>query len=219
MTSQEPDDMHLGVVGAGKIGTAIARAAVTGGYDVAISGSGDVERIELIVEVLAPGAHPVTTVDVVRHADLIVLAVPMHRFRELPRELFTDKILVDAMNYWEEIDGVDEELSAAPMGTSVVVQQHFKSAQVVKSLNHLGYFKFDQARRPPGAPDRLAVAAAGNEPHAVAAVLRLIDRLGFDPVKAGRLPDGLALQPGGRVFGIGLRADKLKDLLAPEVVR
>jgi hypothetical protein len=63
------------------------------------------------------------------------------------------------------------------------------------------------------------VAAAGNEPHAVAAVLRLIDRLGFDPVKAGPLPDGLALQPGGRVFGIGLRADKLKDLLAPEVVR
>jgi predicted dinucleotide-binding enzyme len=73
---------RLGIVGAGKIGTAVARAAVAGEYDVAISGAGAAERIELIVEVLAPGAHADTTVEVVRHADLIVLAVPMHRLRE-----------------------------------------------------------------------------------------------------------------------------------------
>ena len=156
MSSYEATDLRLGVVGAGKIGTAIARAAVAGGYDVAISGSGDVERIELIVEVLAPGARAVTTDDLVRHGDLIVLAVPMHRFRELPGDLFAGKILVDAMNYWEEIDGTDEDLATAPMGTSVVVQEHFPLARVVKSLNHLGYFKFDPGRRPLGAPDRLA---------------------------------------------------------------
>ena len=216
MSSFEATDVRLGVVGAGKIGTAIARAAVTGGYDVAISGSGDVERIELIVEVLAPGARAVTTGDVVRYAELVALAVPMHRFRELPGELFAGKILIDAMNYWEEIDGVDEDLAKAPMGTSVVVQQHFPSARVVKSLNHLGYFKFGQGRRPHGEPDRLAMAAAGNDPDAVAAVMRLIDRLGFDPVNAGSLEGGVALQPGGPVFGIGLSADKLTKLLSPE---
>lgn len=208
--------MRLGIVGAGKIGTAVARAAVAGGYDVAISGSGAAERIELIVDVLAPGAHAVTTGDVVGDADLIVLAVPMHRFRGLQPDLFADKILVDAMNYWEEIDGADEELAAAPMGTSVVVQQQFPSARVVKSLNHLGYFKFDQARRPPGAPDRLALAAAGNDPDAVAAVMQLIDRLGFDAVDAGPLQAGVALQPGGPVFGIGHRADDLRSILVPE---
>jgi hypothetical protein len=208
--------MRLGIVGAGKIGTAVARAAVAGGYDVAISGSGAAERIELIIEVLAPGAHAVTTDDVVGDADLIVLAVPMHRFRGLPPDLFADKILVDAMNYWEEIDGVDEELATAPMGTSVVVQQQFPSARVVKSLNHLGYFKFDQARRPPGAPDRLALAAAGNDPDSVAAVMRLIDRLGFDAVDAGPLQAGVALQPGGPVFGVGHRADNLTNILLPE---
>jgi hypothetical protein len=209
--------MRLGIVGAGKIGTAVARAAVAGGYDVAISGSGAAERIALIVEVLAPGARAVTTDDVVGDADLIVLAVPMHRFRGLPPDLFADKILVDAMNYWEEIDGVDEELATAPMGTSVVVEQQFPSARVVKSLNHLGYFKFDQARRPPGAPDRLALAAAGNDPDAVAEVMRLIDRLGFDAVDAGPLQAGVALQPGGPVFGVGHRADNLTNILFPEV--
>ena len=182
MSQHEDAESRLGIVGAGKIGTAIARAAVGGGYDVAISGSGAADRIELIVEVLAPGAQAVTTEAVVRHADLIVLAVPMHRFRDLSHDLFAGKILVDAMNYWEEIDGLDEELAAAPCGTSVVVQEWFPSSRVVKSLNHLGYFKFEQGRRPRGAADRLAMAAAGNDPEAVAAVLQLIDRLGFDAV-------------------------------------
>ena len=165
---------------------------------------------------LRPGARAVTNDDVVHHGDMVVLAVPMHRFHELPRDLFAGMTLVDAMNYWQEIDGHDQDLETAPTGTSVVVQQHFPSARVVKSLNHLGYFKFDQGRRPRGAPDRLAMAAAGNDPTAVAAVMRLIDRLGFDAVDAGSLNAGVALQPGGPIFGIGLGATKLTELLFPE---
>jgi 8-hydroxy-5-deazaflavin:NADPH oxidoreductase len=213
MAGDEAGGSRLGIVGAGKIGTAVARAAVAGGYDVAISGSGAAERIELIVDVLAPGAHAVTTDDVIRHADLIVLAVPMHRFRELPRDLFAGKILVDAMNYWEEVDGSDEELATAPNGTSNVVQQHFSTSRVVKSLNHLGYFKFEQGRRPRGAPDRLSMAAAGDDPAAVAEVMQLIDTLGFDAVDAGSLTAGLALQPGGPVFGIAHGHHELSNLL------
>jgi predicted dinucleotide-binding enzyme len=212
MSGHKAVDSRLGIVGAGKIGTAVARAAVASGYDVAIAGSGAAERIELIVDVLAPGAHAVTTDDVVRHADLIVLAVPMHRFRELPRDLFAGKILVDAMNYWEEVDGIDEELATAPTGTSTVVQHHFSSSRVVKSLNHLGYFKFDQGRRPRGAPDRLAMAAAGDDPVAVSEVMQLIDRLGFDAVDAGSLTAGTALEPGGPVFGIAQARDELSNL-------
>src|SRR3984893_550351 len=184
-------DRRLGIVGAGRVGTSIARAAMGWPQGVAISWSATADRIALIVEVLAPGAHAVTTAEVVAHADLIVLAVPMHRFRELPRELFAGKILIDAMNYWEEIDGVDQELASAPAGTSVVVQERFQSAHVVKSLNQLGYYEFDQGRRARGAPGRIAVAAAGDDPAAVAAVIQLIDRLGFDAVDAGPLDAGM----------------------------
>jgi predicted dinucleotide-binding enzyme len=217
VSSREAGDRRLGIVGAGKIGTAIARAAVEDGYDVAISGSGPAERIELIVDVLAPGAHPLSTEEVVGYADLIVLAVPMHRFRDLPRDLFAGKILVDAMNYWAESDGVDKELAAAPTGTSVVVQQWFSSARVVKSLNHLGYFKFEKSRRPRGTPGRLAMAAAGEDRAAVTEVLQLVDGLGFDGVDAGGLQAGLALQPGGAVFGAGHSAEELSNLLPREV--
>jgi predicted dinucleotide-binding enzyme len=217
VSSRETGDRRLGIVGAGKIGTAIARAAVEDGYDVAISGSGPAERIELIVDVLAPGAHPRSTEEVVGYADLIVLAVPMHRFRDLPRDLFAGKILVDAMNYWAESDGVDKELAATPTGTSVVVQQWFSSARVVKSLNHLGYFKFEKSRRPQGTPGRLAMAAAGEDRAAVNEVLQLVDGLGFDGVDAGGLQAGLALQPGGPVFGAGHSAEELSNLLPREV--
>jgi 8-hydroxy-5-deazaflavin:NADPH oxidoreductase len=214
VSSSEPTDRRLGIVGAGKAGTTIARAAVAGGYDVAISGSGSAERIELVVEVLAPGARPLSTDEVVRYADLIVLAIPMHRFRELRRDLFAGKILVDAMNYWDEIDGVDKQLETAPAGTSMLVQEWFSSAKVVKSLNHLGYFKFEKSRRPPGTPGRIGMAAAGNDPAAVAVVLQLIDTLGFDAVDAGNLASGLALQPFGPVFGAGHSAKELSNLLS-----
>jgi 8-hydroxy-5-deazaflavin:NADPH oxidoreductase len=215
VSSSQSGDRRLGIVGAGRVGTTIARAAIAAGYDVAISGSGAADRIALIVEVLAPGARPDTTNDVVRHADLIVLAVPMHRFRELPRDLFAGKILIDAMNYWEEIDGVDHELATAPAGTSVVVQERFPSARVVKSLNHITYYKFDEGRRPHGAPGRLAMAAAGDDRAAVSAVMQLIDRLGFDAVDAGPLEAGLALEPNGAVFGVSYSADDLSNLLRP----
>jgi predicted dinucleotide-binding enzyme len=218
VSSSEPTDRRLGIVGAGKAGTAIARAAVAGGYDVAISGSGSAERIELIVEVLAPGARALTTDEVARYAGLIVLAIPMHRFRELGRDLFAGKIVVDAMNYWEEIDGVDEQFETAPAGTSVLVQEWFSSAKVVKSLNHLGYFKFEKSRRPGGTPGRVGMAAAGNDPAAVAAVLQLIDTLGFDAVDAGSLESGLALQPGGPIFGAGHSAKELSNLLSHEAL-
>jgi len=209
-------DRRLGIVGAGKMGTTVARAAMSVGYDVALSGSGQPDRIALIVDVLAPGARAVTTDEVAGAAGLIVLAVPMHRFRELPRDLFAGRIVVDAMNYWEDIDGVDEELATAPSGTSVVVQQRFPSARVVKSLNQLGYYDFEESRRPPGVPGRIAMAAAGDDRAAVAAVLQLVDRLGFDAVDAGRLEAGLALQPDGPVFGVRHAAGELSELLWAE---
>ncbi len=204
---------RLGIIGAGKVGTTIARAAVTAGYDVAMAGSGSVDRIALTVDVLAPGARAATTGEVVAHADLIVLAVPTHRFRELPRDLFAGKTLVDAMNYWEPIDGEDAELASSDLGSSVVVQEFFASARVVKSLNQLGYHEFEEGRRATGSPGRIAIAAAGDDPAALAAVLQLIDRLGFDALSVGPLAAGVILGPDGAAFGVGYPAGELAALL------
>ncbi len=208
------DDLRLGIVGAGKLGTTLARAAVAAGYDVAISASGPADDIALTVEVLAPGAVAATTEEAVRHADMIVLAVPMHRFRELPRDLFAGKILVDAMNYWEPVDGDDPELTAAENGTSTIVQERFPSARVVKSLNQLGYHQLEETQRPTGAPDRVAIGAAGDDQLAVQKVMRLLDRLGFDPVDAGPLTNGLVLEPDGSPIATTYSAEQLAKLVS-----
>ena len=209
--------MRLGVVGAGKFGTTIARVAIEAGYDVAMSGSGAADDIALTVDVLAPGARALTTDEVVKRADIIVLAMPTHRFRELPPDLFAGKILIDAMNYWEPVDGVDHELASADAGTSAIVQSHFPSALVVKSLNQLGYHEFDELRRPQGTADRIAVGAAGADRDAVQRVMGLIDRLGFDPVDVGPLENGVVLEPDGSPFAVTYTADELASLVGAAV--
>jgi predicted dinucleotide-binding enzyme len=207
--------MRLGIIGAGKLGTTLARLAIAAGYDVAISGSGPAEHIALTVDVLAPGARAVTSEEVVRHADIVVVAIPTHRFRELAPDLFAGKILVDAMNYWPPVDGEDEDLAGAPHGTSALVQDRFASARVIKSLNQLGYHELDELGRPAGAPDRVAVGVAGDDPDAVRAAMGLVDRLGFDPVDAGPLASGVALEPDGSPFAVTYDADELRELIAP----
>jgi hypothetical protein len=212
--SPKIDDLRLGIVGAGKFGITLARAAIASGYDVAISGSGPADEIALTVDVLAPGARAATTDEVVRHADLIVLAVPTHRFRELPRDLFAGKIMIDAMNYWQPVDGDDPEVAGAPDGTSAIVQERFPSARVVKSLNQLGYHQLEENQRARGAIDRIAIGAAGNDRLAVREVMRLLDRLGFDPVDAGPLKNGPALEPDGSPVATTYSADQLAKLVS-----
>jgi predicted dinucleotide-binding enzyme len=143
-----------------------------------------------------------------------VLAVPTHRFRELPRDLFAGRILIDAMNYWQPVDGDDAELAAAPDGTSMIVQERFPSARVVKSLNQLGYHQLEENRQPQAAPDRIAIGTAGDDRLAVRTVMRLLDRLGFDSVDAGPLSNGVALEPDGSPIAVTYTADQLSKLIA-----
>lgn len=118
------------------------------------------------------------------------------------------------MNHWEPVDGTDDELTSAADGMSVVVQAHFPSARVVKSLNQLGYHEFDEVRRPAGAPDRVAMGAAGDDRLAVRTVMRMIDDLGFDAVDAGPLANGKALEPDGSPFALTYTARELAQRLA-----
>jgi 8-hydroxy-5-deazaflavin:NADPH oxidoreductase len=138
----------------------------------------------------------------------------MHRLRELPSDLFAGKILIDATNYWQPVDGDDPELTTAADGTSTIVQERFPSARVVKSLNQLGYHQLEENRRSDGERDRIAIGAAGDDRVAVDKVMRLIDRLGFDPVDAGPLKNGLALEPDGSPIAPTYSAEQLSKLVA-----
>jgi hypothetical protein len=203
----------LGIVGAGKLGLTLARTAIAAGYEVMISGSGPADRIALQAEVLAPGARTGTSADVAAFADIVVLALPMHRFRELPPDLFGGKVLIDAMNYWPETDGDDIEMAGAAEGTSSVVQRRFPAAHVVKTLNQLGYPEIEEYARSDGS-DRIAIGVAGDDANSVRTAMQLLDRLGFDPVSAGPLANGRALEPDGSPYATTYTAAELVHRLA-----
>ena len=190
---------RLAVLGAGHVGPVIARLAIHAGYPVAIAASGDPEDIALITELVIPGAQPRWASDAIADADIVVLAIPMHRFTELDPGLLAGKVVVDAMNYWPASDGVLTAFEDG--GSSEIVARRLAGSAVVKALNHIGYHELEDRARPAGAPDRRASGLAGDDPAAVAAVAELTDRLGFDPVRLGGLRAGRVLQPGGPVFG------------------
>jgi 8-hydroxy-5-deazaflavin:NADPH oxidoreductase len=190
----------LAVLGAGHVGPVIARLAIKAGYAVAIATSGNPEDIALITELVIPGAQPRWAADAVADADIVVLALPLHRFLDINPGLLDGKLVVDAMNYWPASDGALKPFEDG--ASSEIVARRLGGSTVVKALNHIGYHDLEDRARPAGDPDRRAAGVAGDVPVAVATIARLIDQLGYDPVRLGSLRAGRVLQPGGPVFGL-----------------
>jgi predicted dinucleotide-binding enzyme len=195
---------RIAVLGAGHVGPVIARVAIEAGYPVSIAASGDPAEIELIAQVLAPGADPRWAADAAGEADIVVLAIPLHKFVTLDPSLVAGKVVVDAMNYWPPVDGVQEMFEDRRYGSSEIVQRRLARSTVVKTLNHIGYHELDDERRPAGSPERRALGIAGDDPRAVDAVAELIERMGYDALRFGSLSAGRLLEPGGPVFGVSL---------------
>ena len=206
----------IAVLGAGHVGPVIARVAIAAGYPVSIAASGDPDKIALITQLLVPGAEPRWAAEAVEASDIVVLAIPLHRFSSFDPDMVADKIVVDAMNYWPPIDGVREMFEDRRYGSSEIVQHRLARSTVVKSLNHLGYHQLEDERRPAGTRDRRALGVAGDDQAAVDVVAEVIERIGYDPVRLDSLRAGRILQPGGPVFGVPLRCTEFQLAMRAE---
>jgi 8-hydroxy-5-deazaflavin:NADPH oxidoreductase len=205
----------IGLIGAGHIGSQIARLAVANGYNVVISNSRGPETLAALVSELGPGARAATVADAARAADIAVVTIPLKSYRSVPVEPLAGKIVIDTNNYYPQRDGQIPELANESTTSSELLQSHLPTSKVVKTFNHIYAAALTTEGQPAGTKNRRALAIAGNDQGAKSTVTRLLDQFGFDAVDAGPLKEGWRIQPDTPGYGPRRTAEDLqKDLAA-----
>jgi predicted dinucleotide-binding enzyme len=200
----------IGLIGAGHIGSQIARLAVARGYPVVISNSRGPETLATLITELGPSASAATAMDAAKAGDIVVVTVPLKNYRQVPVEPLAGKIVIDTNNYYPQRDGHIPELDNESTTTSELLQAHLPRSKVVKAFNHIYAAQLTTDGRPAGSKDRRALVIAGDDPGAKATVRDLLDRFGFDTVDAGPLREGWRIQRDTPGYGPRRTAEELR---------
>ncbi|MES2826411.1 MAG: NAD(P)-binding domain-containing protein [Pseudomonadota bacterium] len=207
--------MRIGIVGAGAVGSSLARLCIQHGHQVSIANSrGPKSLMALAAEI---GAAAVDIADAVTAADVVVIAIPTKAIPLLPKAFFaqlSERVaVIDTCNYHPELR--DGRIDAIDNGE---VESHWVAKQighpVVKAFNNILATNLVQKATAKGAQGRIALSAAGDSSETKAIVFHLIDALGFDPVDAGSLENSWRQQTGTPSYCTDLDAESLKRALA-----
>jgi predicted dinucleotide-binding enzyme len=204
----------IGLIGAGKIGSQLARLAVENDYDVIVSNSRGPETLSALVKELGPRARAATPEEAARGGDIVVVTVPLKAYRDVPVEPLAGKVVIDTNNYYPQRDGHIPELDDESTTTAELLQTHLPKSKVVKAFNHIYAAELTTHGLPPGAKNRRALVIAGDDAEAKKTVAQLIDEFGFDTVDAGPLAEGWRIQRDTPGYGPRRNAEELRRDLA-----
>ena len=204
----------IGLIGAGHIGSQVARLAVRAGYNVVISNSRGPETLAGLVAELGATARAGTATDAAKAGDIVVVTVPLKNYRAVPVEPLAGKIVIDTNNYYPTRDGQIPELDKEQTTTSELLQAHLPTSKVVKAFNHIYAAQITTDGQPAGSANRRALAIAGNDASAKATITKLLDEFGYDAVDVGPLKDSWRIQRDTPGYGPRLTAEELRRALA-----
>ena len=203
----------IGIVGAGHLGTVLARRLVATGHAVRVANSRGRQSLQGFAQLT--GAEAVDVAEVTVGADMLILAIPLGQVRALPEAVIgslpAGGIVVDAGNYVPPRDGLIPAIEAGLPETEWVSRE--LGAPVVKAFNNITDNSLEHDGRPEGARNRIALPVAGDDPQARAAVMRLVERLGFSAFDAGPLAESWRQQIGQPAYCTDPTTDQLRRLL------
>ena len=204
----------IGLIGAGHIGSQVARLAIKTGYDVVISNSREPQTLEGLVKELGPKARASTALAAAESGEIVVVTIPLKAYRTVPVEPLAGKIVIDTNNYYPNRDGHIVELDQEQATSTELLQRHLPKSKVVKAFNHIYAAELTTHGSPRGTPNRRALVIAGDDAQAKARVAALLDQFGFDAVDAGSAKDSWRIQPGTPAYGPRRNAEELRADLA-----
>jgi hypothetical protein len=204
----------IGFIGAGHIGSQLARLAVKNGHNVLISNSRGPETLADLVRELGPHARAATAEEAARAGDIVVVTIPLKNLGDVPAAPLAGKVVIDTLNYYPQRDGQIADLDNERTTTSEMVQRHLPASKVVKAFNHIFAAELTTHGQPAGSPDRRALAIAGDDPAAKKEVTALLDEFGFDTVDMGPLSESWRIQRDTPGYGPRRTAEELRKDLA-----
>ncbi|MEU4788875.1 NAD(P)-binding domain-containing protein [Micromonospora tulbaghiae] len=186
----------IGIIGAGEVGSQLARAAVATGYAVVIANSRGPHTLTDLVAELGPSARATYAAEAAAAGDFAIVAVPLKVVNDMPVEELAGKVVLDTNNYMVWRDGNIPVLDSGEKTVHELRQEQLPTSKVAKAFTHIQAPRLLTSARPAGAPDRLALSVSSDHPEAVELVTRLYDRFGFDTVDNSPLSESWRTGPG-----------------------
>jgi predicted dinucleotide-binding enzyme len=210
--------VDIGIIGSGNIGATAAQLFAGAGHRVAISNSRGPESLEELVGRLGANVTAATVPEAARFGEVVMEAIPFGRYKDLPAEELSGKILITASNYYPQRDG---EIPLDGVTQSELLARHVPGARVVKAFNTMYYERLrDEGRLDLPEGERLAIFLASDDEPAKGMVGRLIEEIGFTPIDTGSLREGGRMQePGSPIYNVPLTGDEAWDRLGEGTAR
>jgi predicted dinucleotide-binding enzyme len=206
--------MRIGIIGAGMIGSTLAKLWVAAGHEVRLA-SRHPEQLQPVVERLGARASAGTPIDAATFGEVVMLTVPLKAVPDLAGDLaqaLAGKIVLDTGNAYERRDGaVAIQASTHPQGSAGWAAAMFPGSRWVKAFNTVYFKTLEREAHRQG--ERVGIPLASDDPVAMDTAATLVRDAGFDPVVVGGLARGREFEPDTAPYNTGMSGSQLRSLL------
>ena len=204
--------LRIGIIGTGRIGSALATHWTQAGHEVLMS-SRHPEELAPLAKQLGSRARVGTPKQAAAFGEVVLVSVPYSAMPEIGKDNAAElkgKIIIDTSNPVEGRDG-PMAVAAQKKGAGVATAEFLPGTKVVRAFNCIPAASLagDGNRK----PVRIAIPIGGDDPQALEVAQRLVRDAGFDPVVVGSLADTRRFDLGQPLASRQFTADELRQAM------